>query len=418
MYSIFIGYAAFYLVRQNFSLAIPAICEDLNYTKADIGLVISVGAILYGVGKCFFGVLGDRYKARYIMGIGLILSAVMNIFMGLSSAIPLFMTFWALNSCFQSMGWPPCAKILTHWYSPFEIGTKWALWNMSQQVGGATIAFIAPFILEHLGWRYVFYIPGIMAIATAFFVFNRLRDTPESLKLPSVEKMTGVASVAESDKWKDEEDQKMSYVEILKMALGNKQVWYVGMANFFVYICRMTVFYWGPTLLLESKGSSMKIAGLQLGLFDIAGMFGGIIAGYLSDKVFKGRRGPVSAMLMVLLSIVVTILWLSASESHIVSTLCMVFIGFLVTGPQILVGVAASDFASKKAAATASGFTGTLGYAGTAISGLGMGLLADNYGWGAVFVTTIVSCLLGAMFFMLTWNARPKVITDQETKEA
>ena len=416
MYSIMVGYAAFYLVRQNFSIAIPAICADLNITKSDIGIVISIAAILYGIGKCFFGMVGDRYSARYVMASGLLLSAFMNLCMGFSSIIPMFAVFWALNYCFQSMGWPACAKMLTHWYSPTEIGTKWALWNTSHQFGSALIVSTAPYILMHFGWRYVFFIPGIFAILVAGFVFNRLRNTPESLNLPSVEKMTGIASVAQSEKWKTEEEVHLSYKETLKMALGNKLVWYVGLANLFVYICRMTFLNWGPTLLLESKGSSLAGAGFQMVAFDIASMFGGLCAGYISDKVFKGRRGPVSSMCMIILGILVSILWIVPKDSHIVSSICMLGIGFLISGPQILIGVAAADFASKRAAATASGFTGTLGYAGTAIAGFGTGWLADNCGWNHVFIATMISAGCAAICLALTWNKRSKVLSDAEQK--
>ena len=416
MYSIMIGYASFYLIRQNFSLAIPSICGDLNYTKSDIGIVISVGAAIYGVGKFFFGMIGDRYSARYIMAIGLFLSALMNICLGFSSLIPSFMVFWALNNCFQSMGWPPCAKLLTHWFSPSEIGARWALWNTSQQIGCAAIALLAPILLVHFGWRYIFFVPGVMAILLSAFLFNRLRDTPESLKLPSVEKMTGLASAAESGKkwYESDKEEKLSYIDTLKMALSNKLVWYVGFANFFVYICRMTFFYWGPTFLLESKGSSLTGAGLQMAMFDVAGMFGGMCAGYVSDKIFKGRRGPVSAIAMLLLSSVVFGLWIAPRDSYFLNAICMICIGFLVTGPQILVGVAAADFASKKAAATASGFTGTLGYAGTALSGWGVGYIADNYGWNSVFMATVIAGVMSALFFSLTWKARSEVLNKAD----
>ncbi|MDR0640522.1 MAG: MFS transporter [Holosporales bacterium] len=410
MYSIMIGYSSFYLIRQNFSLAIPAICSDLNYTKSDIGVVISIAAPLYGLGKCFFGLIGDRYSARYIMGIGLLCSAFMNICMGFSSIIPAFAIFWALNYCFQSMGWPPCAKLLTHWFSPTEIGTKWAMWNTSHQIGGAVIALSGPFILMYFGWRFIFFLPGIVSILLSLFLFNRLRDTPESLKLPSVEKMTGLASVAESSKWETEKNVKLSYYETLKMALSNKFVWCVGLANFFVYICRMTFLNWGPTILLESKESSLAGAGFQMVGYDLAGMCGGVFAGYLSDKVFKGRRGPVSSICMMAFAALMTLLWAVPKNSQVLSSVCMMCLGFLITGPQILIGVAATDFSTKKAAATASGFTGTLGYIGTAVSGFGTGYLADNFGWASVFFAIIVSALASAILLIMTWNKRSEVL--------
>ncbi|MDR0695809.1 MAG: MFS transporter [Holosporales bacterium] len=415
LYSMIIGYAAFYLIRQNFSIAIPAICQELSITKADIGIVMSIAAILYGVGKCFFGVIGDRSNARYVMTIGLLMSAVMNIFMGFSSIIPVFATVWALNYCFQSMGWPPCARLLTHWYSPVEIGTKWAIWNTSHQIGSAIIVSVAPYILSCFGWRYVFILPGIFAILMAILVFNRLRDTPESLKLPSVEKMTGLASVAQSKKWENDE-VRLTYPETIKMALCNKMVWCVGLANFFVYICRMTFLNWGPTMLLESKGSSLAGAGFQMVAFDVASVFGGLCAGYISDKLFGGRRGPVSGLCMAVFGILVAILWHSTGDDPLLSTICFLCLGFLIAGPQILIGVAAADFASKKAAATASGFTGTLGYAGTALAGVGTGYLADSYGWYAVFVGIIGSACAAAVFLCLTWKNKAKILTDAEKR--
>jgi phosphoglycerate transporter family protein len=409
-----LGYATFYLVRQNFSFAIPSVCSEFGYTKQQVGMVLTVGAILYGVGKGLFGAIGDRYNARYIMVIGLFMSAIMNICLGFSSVLTLFFVFGALNHCFQSMGWPPCARMLTHWFSPVEIGTRWALWNTSQQIGSAAIAALAPFLLHRFGWRFIFYIPGIMAICLAVLLFNRLRDTPESLKLPSVEKMTGLASAAESSKKWDDEEEQLSYKETLKMALSNKLVWYVAFASFFVYICRMSIFYWGPTFLLEFKGSSFAGAGAQLVVFDIAAMFGGFCAGIVSDKVFRGRRGPVSVSYMLFLAATIGIFIVAPRGSHILITVCMILMGFFISGPQLLAGVAASDFASKKAAATASGLTGTLGYAGSALAGWGAGFVADKYGWSCVFYCAIAAAILSSIFFSLTWNAKAKILIDKE----
>ena len=417
MYSIIIGYSSYYFIREAFPFAIPAICSDLHYTKLDMGIVLSIATFLYGVGKYFFGLIGDQYRARYVMAIGLFLSAIMSICMGFSSAIPTFALFWALNNCFQAMGAPPCTKLLAHWFSPVELGTKWALWNTSQQIGASAIALAAPIILVQFGWRYVLFIPGVIAMGMAVFLFNRLRDTPESLRLPSVEKMTGIASVAEASKWDKDEDEKvrLSYSEVSKLVLCNKLVWYVGLANFFIYICRMTFFNWGMTFLLESKGSSVKLAGFQMALYALAGMVGGLCSGYISDKFFGGRRGTVAFFGMVALSVFIVGLWLSPADSHVLSSVCMVCIGFLLTGPQILVGVAAADFASKKAAATANGFTGTLGYIGATLSGVGGGYLADTYGWSAVFLAIVIAAICSAVFFVLTWNKKSQALNDSNS---
>lgn len=406
MYSMMFGYAAFYLLRVNMTMAMPFMQSELGYSKTQLGAVISAGAILYGFGKFISGYLGDRVNARNMMSFGLLMSAAMSFCMGFGSYLSWFMVFWILNQCFQSMGWPPCARLLNHWYSPRELASKWALWNSSQQIGCCIVLVSAGFIIEHYGWRYMFFIPAVVCVLLAFFLFNRLRDTPESLGLPPIEEYHSLNSVAF-----EVEEENISFWRFLcSHVLKNKLVWYVCMANFFVYVVRMTVFTWAPTFLSEFKGSTIKLAGMQTAVYDFAGIFGGLLAGYLSDKVFKGHRGRVGAILMFLLMGCIFALWQSPQGATALHFLIMVGIGFLISGPQILVGVAASDFASKRAAGTASGLTGTFGYLGASVAGVGVGAVVDNFGWDFAFIMITISALLGAFFFALTWNHRSKVL--------
>lgn len=410
MYTIMIGYAGFYLIRQNFAMAIPYMEKDLGFSKTDIGWIMTVGALLYGLGKGIFGLLGDRSNARYFMAAGLLGSAIMNLFVGMTSLFPLLMVGWVLNQSFQSMGWPPCARLLAHWFSPKEIATRWAVWNTSQQIGAACAMLLSAFMIEHFGWRYIFYAPGIIAVAIAFFLINRLRDTPQSLGLPPIEVYKGLQKHSHPNA-----DDLLSFRQLLlKKVLKNRLVWYVSLANFFVYIVRMSVFNWAPTFLREFKGSSLYMAGWQSAAFDIAGMFGGILAGYLSDKIFKGYRGRVGSLFMGFLGLGVLFLWLAPAGHPFFHSLGMVWIGFFVSGPQILVGVAAADFASKRAAGAASGFTGVFGYLGTAVTGVGIGYLVDSHGWDWAFAGVLASAFLSALFFLLIWNHRSAVLDNLE----
>ena len=77
------------------------------------------------------------------MSVGLILTGVCNILFGMSSSIWALTIFWGLNGAFQGWGWPPCARLLTHWYSQNERGRWWSTWNVSHNFGGALIPIIA-----------------------------------------------------------------------------------------------------------------------------------------------------------------------------------------------------------------------------------------------------------------------------------
>lgn len=414
MYAMMIGYALFYVVRHNLSIAMPLIQSEFGYSKIQMGTVLTLFSIIYGLGKGVSGALGDRLNARYLMTFGLCMSAFVNIGMGVSGDLTALLVFWGFNACFQSMGWPPCARLLTHWFTPRELGTKWALWNSSQQIGAAFIVILGIYWMPVFGWRSFFWISAAIGMIGSIFLFNRLRDTPASLGLPPVEEYKGFVRNTGAD----DEDDKMSHWQLWKTrVLKNPLVWYVSLANFFVYVVRMSVLNWAPTFLIEFKNSTIQQAGWQTALYDVAGIVGGLVAGMLSDRLFKGYRGRVSALLMLLLGGCVTMLWYAPQGATVWHVTAMALMGFLVTGPQILVGVAASDFASKRAAGAASGFTGTFGYLGTAFTGVGMGAIVEYGGWDSAFLCMTAAAFLSSVCFVLTWNHRSKVLDQMHIEE-
>ena len=405
MYGMMIGYAIYYFCRKNFSIAMPAMLQDLSLTKTDLGWVLTGFSIVYGVSKFVSGIMADRANPRYFMAIGLLLSAVMNIFFGLSHSLLFLGLFWIMNGWFQGMGWPPCARALTHWFSPTELGTKWGIWNASHQIGGAGILILAGFLVQHYGWRSSFYGPAVIGVVGAFIIINRLRDTPQSLGLPPVEEYRNEAHICDAH-----EDTAQSFKEILISVISNKFVWVICFANCFVYVVRIAILDWAPTFLVEAKGSSIAGAGLKTAGFEIAGIVGAIFAGYLSDKIFKGRRGPVNVLFMLIVVFSMIALWkIPAGHPYLDATVLFV-VGFVIYGPQMLVGVAAADFVGKKASATATGMTGTFGYVGSALAGVGTGMIVDKYGWNGGFIFFIAAAIIGMLLFMVTWTHRSAVL--------
>ena len=180
----YVGYIFYYFTRKSFTFAMPAMMTELGFDKSDIGILASVLSISYGVSKFVSGVMADRSNPRYLMGFGLILTGLFNIFFGLSSSVLVFAIFWGLNGWFQGWGWPPCNRLLTHWYSQKERGRWWGAWNTSASVGGALIPIIVAICVQMFGWRFAMFVPGVMCIGVGFFLLNRLRDTPQSLGLP------------------------------------------------------------------------------------------------------------------------------------------------------------------------------------------------------------------------------------------
>lgn len=381
----------FYFVRKNLPCALPLMQKELHVGKAELGLFLTCHNILYGIAKFVNGMLADRSDARAFMATGLLLSALTNYAFGFSSAVFVLGGWWVLNGWFQGMGFPPCARVLSHWYSPSERGVKWAWWNTSHQVGGATILVLGGYLGQHYGWRAVFWVPATIAMLTSLFVWNRLRDTPASLGLPDVEVYTGEPAVPPPPP--------QPFWETLRTRVfTNPFIWFICFANFFVYVVRYVFFDWWPTYLNQDRHFPLEQATQLTAIFEIAGLFGSLLAGYVSDRWFRGRRSRVCLIYLAATALCI-FGYAHAPRGGYWQEAAMVFlIGFFIYGPQFLVGVMVTDLASKEAAASAIGLTGFFGYVSGVASGWGLGKLVDLYGWNASFNMTL-GCTIGAFFF-------------------
>jgi glycerol-3-phosphate transporter len=406
LYSCFIGYAVFYFCRVNISMAIPAMQETLGYSKTQLGAIVSALQIIYGIGKFGNGILADRANPRYFMAIGLFLSAIVNIIFGLSYSLALLIVLWGINGWFQSMGFPPGARLLSHWYSPSEYGRIWGIYGCSHQVGAAIILIVVGYIIQNTSWQYAFIYPAVFAIFISLFLFNRLRDVPSTIGLPSVElyrnDITDKQTLAALERPHTVKESLFRYI------LNNKYVWFIAFGNFFLYIARYGALTWAPAFISETKGVAISKAGWMLGFFEIMGIIGMLSAGWISDKLFKARRGPIMAAYMFLLSFALLIFWLAPSGLPVLYTTSLGISGFMVYGPLMLVSVAVAGFAGKKSAASAAGFTGFWGYMGAVFSGVGAGWVIDHYGWDGGFSLFIASGVLSSLFFALTWKVKPR----------
>jgi phosphoglycerate transporter family protein len=407
MYSLMVGYASLYLVRKNFSMAMPSFLDDFGYSKTDLGLILSLFSILYGAGKLCNGIIADHANPRYFLALALLGSAAVNLLFGLSAGLTAFGIFWIFNAWFQSMGCPPCIRLLTHWYGPRELGTAWGIWNIAHQIGGAGIFLLAGWLIPQCGWRAAFFVPAAIAALAAIFIINRLRDTPASLGLPPIELYRRGRPTPESAAEAAEAQNGLLRREVL----GNRWVWCLSFATFFVYIVRIGVLDWAPTYLTEARGASLGRAGLSVAGFEIAGIAGSLVAGLLSDRVFKGRRAPVNVLFMALLIFFLASLWRMPAGSGWLDAGLLIAVGFLVYGPQMLSSVAAVDVSSNKVAAAATGMTGLFGYLGSTACGVGTGLLVDRWGWDGAFIFYIAAAVAGTLLFLMTLRSQPRGAT-------
>lgn len=402
-YAMYIGYVFYYFSRKSFTFAMPMMMTDLGLDKSQLGILASVLSITYGLSKFVSGIFSDRSNPRFFMAIGLILTGIVNIFFGLSSSILFFAVFWGLNGWFQGFGWPPCSRLLTHWYSKSERGTWWSLWSTSHNLGGALIPILATFCAQYYGWRYAMFVPGVICIIAGLFLMNRLRDTPQSLGLPSIEKHRDDYP---HDIKHGSQERELTFKErLFDYVLKNPFIWILAFASLFIYIIRTAMNDWTALFLMESKGYSIMAAGSCVFWFEIGGFIGMLFAGWLSDRLFDGRRGPVNLIFSLGILGSVLLFWLYPGHVLLIDSLLVFTTGFFVFGPQMLIGLAAAELSHKKASGTATGFAGWFAYIGAAVAGYPLGYIAQSWGWVGYFLAISVCCLVSCILFAPLWNS-------------
>ncbi|QEM73460.1 MFS transporter [Chlamydia abortus] len=420
-YSMFIGYVFYYFTRKSFTFAMPTLMTDLGFDKAQLGIIGSTLYISYGVSKFVSGVISDQSNPRYFMALGLIVTGFTNIFFGMSSSILLFALWWGLNGWFQGWGWPPCARLLTHWYSKSERGTWWSVWSTSHNIGGALIPILTGFAIDCCGWRGAMFIPGVLCILMGLVLINRLRDTPQSLGLPSIEKFRKKQESQKHEETtvdilEEEAEKELSTREILfTYVLKNKWIWLLSFASFFIYVVRMAVNDWSALFLIETKRYVAVKANFCVSLFEIGGLFGMLIAGWLSDKISKGKRGPMNVVFSLGLLFSILGMWYSRNQDMWWLDGSLLFvIGFFLFGPQMMIGLAAAELSHKKAAGTASGFAGWFAYFGAAFAGYPLGKIAQDWGWRGFFIALLGCALIALVLFLPTWNASERSLQTRK----
>ena len=441
----FVGYAAYYLVRKNLALAIPGMIQPLEsgglgYTKLQLGIALSAISIAYAFSKFLMGALSDRSDARKFLVIGLVLSASLMMCVGLfpfaTSSVAVIFMFMLVIGWLAGMGWPPCGRIMVHWFSHNERSFKMGIWNTSHTVGsglmgnlaawgtlligGLFVADIGGGIMVEQSWRAVFVFPSAVAILLAFFCWWALRDTPQSCGLPSIEKYRNDIPA----KKEMSSDKKIPVRELfVNYIFKNRILWLIALANVFVYLIRYGIADWAPTYTEEAGLLTSEQGKMAFSLHNYAGVPGMILIGWMSSKFFKGRCAPANVIFMLLVLLSVILYWKAAPVASFLSQAfsadpdttrvtvvysALIAIGFFIYGPVALIGVQALNLVPKNAAGTAAGFVGLFGYliGDALLSKVLIGAVADNIslGWNATFWILIAASILAALFSATTWK--------------
>lgn len=399
--SVFLGYLAYYIVRNNFTLSTPYLKEHLDLSATQIGLLSSCMLIAYGISKGIMSSLADKASPKVFMACGLVLCAIVNVGLGFSTGFWIFAALVVFNGLFQGMGVGPSFITIANWFPRKERGRVGAFWNISHNVGGGIVAPIVGAAFAILGsehWQSASYIvPAGVAVLFAFIVLMLGKGSPRQEGLPALEQMMPEEKVVLNSRHTDQAPENMSAFQIFcTYVLRNKNAWYVSLVDVFVYMVRFGMISWLPIYLLTEKHFSKEQMSIAFLFFEWAAIPSTLLAGWLTDKLFKGRRMPLAMICMALIFVCLIGYW--KSESLLMVTIFAAIVGCLIYVPQFLASVQTMEIVPSFAVGSAVGLRGFMSYIFGASLGTSLfGVMVDKMGWHGGFYLLmggIVCCIL------------------------
>lgn len=383
-----LGYSLYYVCRTSLNVMKKPIIDSGMLDAAELGIIGSALLFAYAIGKLVNGFIADHCNIKRFMATGLLVSTLASLIMGVigmfgspnfyigGAVIPsavVFVSFvimWGINGWSQSMGAAPAIIALSRWFPLSRRGTFYGFFSASHNIGEWLSFIFVGSIVAVAGWQWGFFGAAIAGAIGVVIILLMMHDTPESKGLPSIEVLTGEKV--------EEAKIKESASDAQKLALKTPAVWILALASAFMYISRYSLNSWGILFLQEEKGFSLETATFIISINALLGIVGTVLAGWMSDVLFKGDRKMPAFVSGVMLSISY-ILFVYGGNEYWVNVASMVLFGIAI-GVLIafLGGLMAVDIVPRKATGAALGIVGCASYIAAGIQDVVSGWLIDN----------------------------------------
>ena len=402
-----VAYTLYYVCRMTLGVVKQPLIDGGVLTAGQLGIIGSAFYFVYAVGKFFDGVIAGYCNIRRFMAVGIGISALMNLILGLLGLwnwpagllLAAFSLLWGVNGWMQSMGSPPGTISLSRWFPLKSRGTMYGIFSSTPQLGKAVSMIMTGFIVAAAGWQWGFLAAAAAGAIGLVVSLVFISDTPESEGLPSVEELSG-----------EPVQEKKPTRELQKWVFRHPGIWVIAISTAFLYITQHAVSDWGVLFLQKQKAFSLEQAAQIIGLAEIFGVAGNLAAGWLSDVLFRGNRvRPVVLSGILAVLSLAGFLFLDGGFGLNMAFVAVFSCSFSVVF-CIVAGLMALDFVPRRATGAALGIVGVSSYAAAGLQSVASGLLIDGfasdglYNFVPVSVFWIAACFLAFSLPVVGWK--------------
>ena len=388
-------YLFYYTGRQNFGFAIPGMQEEFGLTKAQLGWCGAAMLWSYAIGQAINGQLADRFGGRTLMSLGGILSFVMNLITSFAGGLVGIMVPWAANGFVQSMGWAPGSRILSNWWDKRYRGRVYGFYVFAAGMSSVVTFVLAAVAVDH-GWRWIFRGPVLLMLlgCIVFWLLVRERPSQAGFKdLSDEPELTAEPEPAADLTWWQRYRVGFACVPFLFGCAA------IGFQN----LARYGLLVWVPVHFLGDKWKDSPQKWVAVAL-PVGMAIGAVSAGWISDRIFKGRRA--APVMLFLGCAAICASGMATLDRHSVLALPLLFLtGFFVYGPQSAFWALCPDLLGKRLAGTGTGMMNFFAYL---FAGLGeplIGHIIETTGkTHMVFPVVAIACVAGAILMSFIRN--------------
>lgn len=388
-------YAGYYFCRRPYYVAKSALAEELHFDASTLGIIGALYLVSYALAQFAVGALGNRYGARLMLLVGMAVSILANIGFGVAASSTAFFVLMTVNGAAQATGWSATVGTMAAWFNRNERGRVMGLWTTNFQAGGVVANGLASWVMGTGDWRSTFFSGAAVLFAVLLVVVTNQRNHPGDLGLPQVLDDDDDAAAAHAPGHGGEgavEGLGWSRAVVVNVIL-------VGVCYFFLKLIRYALWSWAPFFLAKNYGLQKDEAGYLSTLFDVCGVPGVIVTGWLSDRFFRSRRAGVSLLMTLVLIGSCLLLYSAGRVSVPIFAVGIAVAGFSLYGPDaLLTGAGAMDIGSRRGAILAAGLISGIGSLGPIVQELVIGEMYDANGGdlGAIFLLLLGSSVAAA----------------------
>ncbi len=379
-----LSYTISYMTRINYGAIVSAMEETLGEGKDVLSLALTCSFVTYGIGQIFSGMLGDRFSPKRLVGIGFLVTTLMNFLVPLFPNPTVMLILWGINGFAQALMWPPMVRILVGMFDDETYKNITAKISCGASYGTIAVYLLSPLLLWISDYRSVFWFSSAMG---ALMLVLWLRFAPD------VDREEKSVSVAISTEEVAHSTWRTVFTPMFLMIM-------VGIA--LQGMLRDGVTTWMPSYISEIYDISNILSILSGVIMPVFSVFCVRLSTFLYQKKVKNPT-TLAGIFFLASALAALLLFLFGGKNLVVSILSFaLLIGGMHGTNLMLTTMLPPYFKGAGKVSTVSGVLNSCTYVGSAASTYGIALLSTEMGWNFTVSLWVLTAALGAIVCLVS----------------